>query len=131
MKPSIQLANIKCLFKGNKLLVYGIKYIPIICTILLTLREALRLLGVYEPITASLAIILNVVLLILLSIRFSFCKLHKAMIIYMALMTLCICIQKYDVFGEAVRFVQLGLFAIGVGLVSLAIFKKCNDDCGE
>lgn len=125
-KPSVTRVT-----SSNRLIVLGIKYIPLLCTVLLVLREGLQLLGYYEPITAALAVILNVVLLILLSVRFSFCNLHKAMIIYMALMTLCICVQKYDVFGKALDIVRLSLFAIGVGLISLAIFKKCNNDCSE
>lgn len=122
-------ADLKGILKSNHLIVLGIKYIPLVSTLLLTLHVAFLLMGLYEPITVGLSAVLLVVLMVLLSIRFSFCWLHRAMIIYMAVMTLCICVQKYDGFGTLVTAVRLVLFAIGVGLAALAIFKKCDDEC--
>lgn len=125
------LAWLKCRIYGNKLLVKGIKYIPIICTFLLSLHIFLLLMDVYEPITVGISAVLMVVLLILLSIRFGFCKLHKAMIIYMGVMTLCICIQKYEGFGLLLRAVRIVMLVIGVVLLVLSALKCNNDECGE
>lgn len=125
------LAWLKGRIYGNKLLVKGIKYIPIICTFLLSLHVFLLLMDVYEPISVGISAVLMVVLLVLLSIRFGFCKLHKAMIIYMGVMTLCICIQKYDGFGLLLRAVRIVMLVIGVVLLVLSALKCNNDECGE
>lgn len=124
------LDKVSSLLSGNKIVVLGIKYIPIICTILLTLHIGALLVGLHEPVTVAFAAVLMVVLLVLLSIRFSFCRLHKALIIFMATVTLCICIQKYQAFGAVITAARLMMFAIGIGLVVLAICKIVKkDDC--
>lgn len=125
------LAWLKGFTQGNNLIVKGIKYIPVICTFLLSLHVFLLLMDVYEPVTVGISVVLMVVLLILLSIRFGFCKLHKAMIIYMGVMTLCICIQKYDGFGIMLRAVRIVMLVIGVVLLVLSALKCKNDECGE
>ena len=125
------LAWLKGRIYGNKLIVKGIKYIPIICTFLLSLHVFLLLMDVYEPITVGISAVLMVVLLVLLSIRFGFCKLHKAMIIYMGVLTLCICIQEYEGFGLLLRAVRIVMLVIGVVLLVLSALKCKNDECGE
>ena len=125
------LAWLKGFTRGNNLIVKGIKYIPMICTFLLSLHVFLLLMDVYEPITVGISAVLMVILLILLSIRFGFCKLHKAMIAYMGVMTLCICIQKYDGFGILLRAVRIVMLVIGVVLLVLSALKCKNDECGE
>lgn len=125
------LAWLKGFTRGNNLIVKGIKYIPMICTFLLSLHVFLLLMDVYEPITVGISAVLMVILLILLSIRFGFCKLHKAMIAYVGVMTLCICIQKYDGFGILLRAVRIVMLVIGVVLLVLSALKCKNDECGE
>lgn len=125
------LAWLKGFTRGNNLIVKGIKYIPMICTFLLSLHVFLLLMDVYEPVTVGISAVLMVILLILLSIRFGFCKLHKAMIAYMGVMTLCICIQKYDGFGILIRAVRIVMLVIGVVLLVLSALKCKNDECGE
>ena len=125
------LAWLKGFTRGNNLIVKGIKYIPMICTFLLSLHVFLLLMDVYEPVTVGISAVLMVILLILLSIRFGFCKLHKAMIAYMGVMTLCICIQKYDGFGILLRAVRIVMLVIGVVLLVLSALKCKNDECGE
>ena len=125
------LAWLKGFTHGNNLIVKGIKYIPVICMFLLSLHVFLLLMDVYEPVTVGISVVLMVVLLILLSIRFGFCKLHKAMIVYMGVMTLCICIQKYDGFGILLRAVRIVMLVIGVVLLVLSALKCKNDECGE
>lgn len=124
-------SRIKEYLDGNQIIVLGIKYIPVICTALATVHLAFLLMHIYEPYSVSLAVVLMLILLILLSIRFNFCCLHKAMILYMVLMAICICIRKADGFGKLLTVFRLGMFAIGIGLLSLAIFKKCGDDCDK
>ena len=116
-KPSLQM---------NKAIVLGIRYIPIACVFLLTLHVMLLLFGVYEPISVGIS-----VALILLSFRFHFCKLHRAMIIYMAIMTLCICIQRANLFGAALTVARVIMLIIGVALIIIAAFKLKDDECGE
>ena len=125
------LAWLKDFTQGNNLIVKGIKYIPVICTFLLSLHVFLLLMDVYEAVTVGISVVLMVILLILLSIRFGFCKLHKAMIVYMGVMTLCICIQKYDGFGIMLRAVRIVMLVIGVVLLVLSALKCKNDECGE
>lgn len=130
MKHLRLLARTKEVLNGNRLVVLGIKYIPLICTILLTLHLAMLLMGVYEPFTASLSVFLMLVLLICLSFRFGFCKLHKAMIVYMAAMTICVCIQKCDGFGRLLTLIRMIMFGIGCVLVALSFLKgKSNGEC--
>lgn len=130
MKPGELFARIKGCMNGNRLVVLGIKYIPVICTILLTLHVAMLLMGVYEPFTAGVSVFLILVLLVLLSFRFGFCKLHKAMIIYMVAMTVCVCIQKCDGFGRLLTLFRMIMFGIGCVLVALSFLKGCgNGDC--
>lgn len=116
---------------SNKSVVIGIKYIPVIATILITLHIALLLLGIYEPITMSIAVILLLILLVLLSIRFNFCILHKILVIYMALMALCICIEKFHGFGAALLPARLIMFGAGCVLCVLLIIKlhRNNGKC--
>lgn len=125
------LAAIKTKLGGNKLIVYGIKYIPAICTFLLSLHVFLLLMDVYEPITVGLSAVLLIVLLILLSFRLGFCKLHKAMIAYIGIMTLCICIQKFDGFGLLLRGARIIMLVIGSVLLALSAIKFKNDGCGK
>lgn len=125
------LAAIKTKLGENKLIVYGIKYIPAICTFLLSLHVFLLLMDVYEPITVGLSAVLLIVLLILLSFRLGFCKLHKAMIAYIGIMTLCICIQKFDGFGLLLRGARIIMLVIGSVLLALSAIKFKNDGCGK
>lgn len=113
----------------NRLIVLGIKYIPVACTILLTLHTLLLILGCNEPITVTLSVALLVLLLVLLSFRFHFCKFHKAMIIYMAVMTLCICLQKYGAFGNILLVARVLMLCVGLVLVVYGVIKIKGDDC--
>lgn len=125
------LARIRFALNGNRLLVKAMKYIPVICTGLVTIHIALLLLGFYEPVTISLCVILCVALLILLSVRFRFCKLHLAMVVYMALMTMCVCIQKLNGFGSIITAARLVMLILGMVLFVLAIIKGKSDGCSE
>lgn len=131
MKVEDMFARIRNSLEGNKLIVLGIKYIPLICTALATLHVSLLLLDIYEPYSIGLAVLLMLVLLILLSIRFNFCRLHKAMIVYMALMVLCICIQNVNGFGRLLNVFRILMLVIGSGLIALSAFKKCDDGCDK
>ena len=119
-------AKAKPYLQMNKAIVLGIRYIPIVCVFLLTLHVMLLLFGVHEPISVGIS-----VALILLSFRFHFCKLHRAMIIYMAIMTLCICIQRANLFGAALTVARVIMLIIGVALIIIAAFKLKDDECGE
>lgn len=126
------VATIKNYFAGNRLIVCGIKYIPVICTVLLTLHIALLLHGYYEVITVGVSAFLIVLLLILLSIRFKFCALHKAMIVYMVLNTICICVKRMEGFDADFLFcLRIAMFAFGVALVVLGIKKLYDNDCNK
>ena len=115
----------------NKAIALGIRYIPVACVCLLTLHVMLLLFGVHEPISVGISVALILLLLILLSFRFHFCKLHRAMIIYMAIMTLCICIQRANLFGAALTVARVIMLIIGVALIIIAAFKLKDDECGE
>lgn len=116
---------------GSRVIVYGIKYIPLLCTLLTTIHIGLLVAGKYEPITVGAAAALMLLLLVLLSIRFKFCKLHKAMILYGVGLTACVCIQKLSGFGPFVTAFRVVMMAVGIGLLALALYKWRNDECGE
>lgn len=124
-------AGLKETLKSNRPIVLGIKFIPVISVMLLTLHVGLLLCGWHEVITVGLSAVLLVTLLILLSIRFNFCMLHKALIAYMAVMTLCICIQRMDGFGQALTIFRTIMFMLGLILSYLAVKKFNDDDCGK
>lgn len=91
--------KVKNIFVKSKAIVFGMKYIPIIATILATIHIGLLLMGHYEPVTISVATVLLLILMILISIRFHFCKLHKAMVVFMALMVACIGFQTKGIWA--------------------------------
>ena len=119
-------AKAKPYLQMNKAIVLGIRYIPIVCVFLLTLHVMLLLFGVHEPISVGIS-----VALILLSFRFHFCKLHRAMIIYMAIMTLCICIQRANLFGAALTVARVIRLIIGAALIIISAFKLKDAEGGE
>ena len=131
MKPKDLIAKIKAWFSGNRPVVCAMKYIPVICTLLLSVHIAFLLVGWNEPVTVIISVALLLVLLVLLSFRFHFCKLHKAMICFMALMTLCILLQKYGVFGYTLIIFRVLMLVIGLVLGILAIIKAKDDECAE
>lgn len=116
----------------NRNIICGIKYIPVICALLLTLHVGLLLIGIQEAVTVGVAAVLLVLLLVLLSIKFHFCILHKMLILYMAVCTLCICIQRMNGFEHQIlKPVRLVLFALGIALLTWAAIKLKDDDCGK
>ena len=129
MRPKDIIAKLKTALGGNKIIIYGIKYIPIACTILLTIHMALLLLGLNESITVGAAAILILCLLVLLSFKFNFCLLHKIMIAYIALSTTFICIWRMG--GEFLMNTILRIIAliVGVALITMSVKKIKGDDC--
>ena len=127
----MKLKNLLARISGNTFVVIGIKYIPLICTVLMTLHVGLLLAGIYEPITVALSAILILTLFILLSLRFNFCLLHKMMIMFLILSAACICLQKYDVFGGILGFVRVLLFGFGCAILGLAFIKWKDDECDK
>lgn len=131
------MGKLKQLFEssyGNNIVVKGIKYIPILSTILLTVHVGFLLLGIEEIYTEWLSVlllVLLVLLMVLLSVRFNFCVLHKLLILYMTIMTCCVCVQRLDGFGDALNSFRIVLFAIGAALSGIAIYKINEDGCGE
>lgn len=115
--------------KSNRLIVYGIKYLPLVCTVLMTVHIGLLLFGVYEPITVSLTCLLMALLLVLLSVKFGFCILHKLMLLYMSVAFVCICLQNLDMFGCMLKFARIIMFIAGVVLIIFALKKKETDEC--
>lgn len=124
-------AKVKSAFVSGHAISSGIKYIPVIGVILLTIHTALLILDIHEVVTVCLAEVLLILFLILLSTKFQFCALHKALILYMSLMTGCICIQKLCGFGESLMGTRWLMFIVGVLLIALAIYKRNEDECGK
>lgn len=120
------------LTKSNSPIVYGIKFIPFICTALMVVHTGLLVLDKYEPVTITIAAILMVVFLVLLSIRFNFCRLHKAMILYIGVMILCVCVQSLDGFGVVLTIARMLMFGFGMGLMMSAFLNKTdNGNCDK
>ena len=113
---------------GNKPVVYGIKFLPAICTALASLHIGLGLMGVDEVISLGIASALLVVLVVLLSIRFKFCALHKAMIVFLCLMVMCVSLHSKGNVGTVLSFVRLLTFILGVCLVAISIMKHKDID---
>lgn len=131
MKWKKAFADILLILRSNRPIVLGLKYIPVMSVVLLTIHTGLLLVGCHEILTVGLSAALLVLFMILLSIKFNFCLLHKAMIVYMALMTLCICLQRLDLFGESLTLFRVVMFAFGVVLAVLALTKGKDDGCCE
>lgn len=123
--------KVKNIFVKSKAIVFGMKYIPIIATILATIHIGLLLMGHYEPVTISVATVLLLILMILISIRFHFCKLHKAMVVFMALMVACIGFQTKGRFGPVLTFARLLVFAFGACLSMASIITNKKNDDGD
>lgn len=123
--------KVKSAFTSGRAVSCGIKYIPVAGTTLLALHTALLILGVHEMLTVCLSVVLLVTFLVLLSVRFQFCALHRALILYMSLLTGCICIQKLCGFGESLMGTRWLMFIVGVLLIALAIYKRNEDECGK
>lgn len=113
---------------GNKPVVYGIKFLPAICTALASLHIGLGLMGVDEVISLGIASALLVVLVVLLSIRFKFCALHEAMIVFLCLMVMCVSLHSKGNVGTVLSFVRLLTFILGVCLVAISIMKHKDID---
>lgn len=131
MKPRSMFAKISSWLHSSKLLVYGIKYIPPISVLLMTIHTALLICGIHEVITIGVSAVLLVCLLILFSIKFRFCALHKALIAYMGVTTLCICLQGEDLLGCMLNPLRLIMLLIGIILSVIAFVKLKDDDCGQ
>lgn len=129
MKAKIKFAQGIKSISSTHSIIHGIKYIPVLCCILLTAHTAFLLAGIYEIFTVGLSAFLLLVLLILLSIKFDFCALHKAMIIYAALSDVCICLKLLGVWGDALFACRVIMFCLGLLLVVLALVKMKNDEC--
>ena len=114
---------------GNTFVVKGINYVPLLSTILLTIHVGLLLVGIRGIVTEVASILLLVLLTILLSVRFNFCILHKLLILYMTIMTICVCIQRFNGFGVTLTSFRVLVFALGVVLSGLAIYKINEDGC--
>lgn len=127
----MKLKDIFATLTSNRLVVLGIKYIPVCATILLTLHVGLLLLGVFDPVTIVLSALLLSVLMLLLSIRFGFCALHKATVVYMILMTLCIGLQKLNVFGCTLIFFRIAMLIFGAVLIALLVNKLVRESDGK
>lgn len=127
----MKLKNISAILKSNRFVVLGLKYIPVCITLLLTLHVALLLVGVFDPITVVLSAILLAILVLLLSIRFGFCALHKATVVYMLLMTVCIGLQKYDLFGRTLMFFRIAMLIFGAVLIALLVNKLVREGDGK
>lgn len=129
------LANLKTfllkILKGNKPSVLCMKYIPVLGTALAALHVAMLLCGFSEPVTMSITVLLLLVLLVVLSFRFGFCKLHKAMILYMCVMVMCVLFQKFNLFGWLLTAFRVIMLTLGIGLVIWACVKDKCDDCVE
>lgn len=117
---------------GNRPVVYGIKYLPVICTGLASLHIGLGLMGIRESILLGLAVALLAILVILLSIRFKFCMLHKMMLVFLCLMIACVGIDSKGNIGPVLSWMRLIVFALGVCLVVLSVLKhKGEDECDK
>lgn len=113
---------------NNKFVVWGIKVIPALVTFLTTIHAEMLLYGVKEPISISIATALLLLLLVLLSIRFSFCPLHKALVAYAILMALCVCVQKFFPFGLLLALTRGSVLISGVLLCAPLIKKMFTDE---
>ncbi len=124
-------AKVKEAFVSGRAISHGIKFIPFAGVSLLTLHVIFLILGVHEAFTVSVSIVLLVALLILMSVKFHYCALHKSLILYMSLVTGCICIQKVGGFGESLTGTRWVVLIVGVFLIALSFYKCKSDGCGK
>jgi len=117
----------------RKALVWAMKYIPVIGTIVYTIHAGLLLMGQNMLLAEFLVIVLNVSVLVwMLSTEFHFCLLHKCLIGYVTLFNVCILLQRLDLFGAFLVPARWIMFVLGIILMIWLFIRFKNfkeDEC--
>lgn len=113
------------MISNRRALVWAMKYIPVIGTIVYTLHVGLLLLG-YDLHLAEYLVGFSVdvtILLFLLSNEFDFCLLHKCLIGYVTLVDVCILLRRCGLFDKCLYPLRVIVFIMGLALIAWLICK--------
>lgn len=110
--------------KNRRLIVLGIKYIPVIAAMTYALHTGLLLMGVDLYYAEALVHLLVNLLLWHLSKEFGFCILHKHLIAYVILVDMCIVVQRLNLWGSFLVPARIIVFVIGVALGIWVLLKR-------
>lgn len=114
----------------HKLLIFALRYIPPVGTLLMWGHIALLLAGV--NVGAGELIggtpLFMTVLMLLCSYAFRFCTLHRAFIYYNAAVYLCIQFQRWSDFGLLLTPMRWTMFFVGA-LLLLYLFLNHKEHC--
>lgn len=96
-----------------------LKFLPAVGTVTMTIHIGLLLMGIDLYIAEFLAgaSVGMTLLLFSLSLEFDFCNLHKVLIVYNALTSLCTFLRRMDVFGPTLTPARWVMFSIGAVLI--------------
>ena len=108
-----------------KLVLFYIKYIPIIMFLLMFIHIGLLLMEINLGIADTIVGCAIIPSLLILSISklLKFCWLHKSLTIYSLIVDLCINWEKYIGFGSLLYPLRILIFSIGIILLCLLLSK--------
>lgn len=113
--------------KHNNLtiLFYATMWFPILFTLGLTTHCILLFCGINSAIVKGLFYVppLGTALFYFLSRWMQFCNVHKCLIVYVFIVNICILLQHYNFFGDAVNIVRIAVFIVGSVLLILTCLK--------
>lgn len=110
--------------------ILAIKYTPAIMASLMIAHTGLLILNIHLPIGDIIAgsAIIPSLLLLFLSNVFSFCWVHKGLILYSLLIDGCINFEKFIGFGKYLYIMRISMFYLGIFILLMAVIKVyiCN-----
>lgn len=116
-----------------KLVLFCIKYIPVIMFLIMFIHTGLLLMGINLGIADTIVGCAIIPSLLILSISklLKFCWLHKSLTIYSLIVDLCVNWEKYIGFGDVVYPLRMLIFGIGVIFLGLLLvkLKSYNTKC--
>ena len=111
--------------------IWMMKYVPFLAAVLLTAHCGFLLAGINLHIVEHIMgfSVSATLMFLCLSYHFRFCPLHKFLIVYDALMQLCICLQEHDVFGGGITIARWVMFIVGLIVCLSAAVKVSVSKC--
>lgn len=107
----------------EKICLILLKYIPIICAILMFLHIITLLLGYILFLSEVMVLTLVTLMIIFWSITFKFCLLHNLASLYTLCILWCCYIQRFIGFGEYLNIYRIFFLIIGFILFVFVLIK--------
>lgn len=114
--------------KLNKTILF-MKGIPFMNFLLMLVHVLLLNLGYDFHIFEVVEVCLGFYLIHLFSESLRFCLIHRLMIYYAYIVTLCIWYQRWFGFGGLRDEAHLSVLMLGIALLVYFLFSKCSNEC--